>query len=81
MFIVHFLNDKWEPCHVLVRFFEMANTFGIAMALQLNDLVAKHGLDVHVIAYIKNKRNIFFNVTFTLIFIISCEVSGLLALL
>jgi hypothetical protein len=54
--IVHFLNDKWEPSHVLVGFFEI----GIAMALQLNDLVAKHGLNVCVIAYIQNKRNIFF---------------------
>jgi hypothetical protein len=78
--IAHFLNDKWEPCHVLVGFFEIGNTFGIAMALQLNNLVTKHGHNVHVIAYIKNKRNIFFNMTFALIFIVSCEFSGLLAL-
>jgi hypothetical protein len=49
------------------------------MALQLNDLVARHGLNVRVIVYIKNKRNIFFNMTFALMFIISCEVSRLLA--
>jgi hypothetical protein len=51
------------------------------MVLQLNDLVAKHGLNVRVIAYIKTKKNIFLNMTFTLIFIVSYEVSGLLALL
>ncbi len=78
--IVHFLNDKWEPCHVPIGFFEIGNTFGIAMTLQLNDLVTKHGLNVHVIACIKNKRNIFFNMTFALIFIMSCEFLGLLGL-
>jgi hypothetical protein len=50
------------------------------MALQLNDLVTKHRLDVRVIAYIKNKRNIFFNMIFVLIFIMSYEGSSLLAL-
>ncbi len=50
---------------MLVGFFEIGNTFGIALALQLNDLVTKHGFNVCVIAYIKNKKNIFFNMTFT----------------
>jgi hypothetical protein len=31
--IAHFLNDKWEPCHALVGFFEIGNTFGIAMTM------------------------------------------------
>jgi len=38
VFIVHFLNDKWEPCHVTIGFFEIVDTFGSAMALQMNDV-------------------------------------------
>jgi len=31
--IVHFLNDKWEPCHVIVKFFETVDTSRNAMAI------------------------------------------------
>ncbi len=31
--IVHFLNDKWEPCHVTIGFFYITNTSGSAMVL------------------------------------------------
>jgi hypothetical protein len=31
--IVHFLNDKWETCHIIVRFFETIDPFGNVMAL------------------------------------------------
>jgi hypothetical protein len=33
VFIMHFLNDKWEPCHVTIGFFEITDTYGSAMAL------------------------------------------------
>jgi hypothetical protein len=25
VFIVHFLNDKWEPCDITIDFFETTN--------------------------------------------------------
>ncbi len=25
VYIVHFLNEKWEPCHVTIGFFETTN--------------------------------------------------------
>jgi len=31
--IGHFLNDKWESCHVIVRLFETIDTFENAMAI------------------------------------------------
>jgi hypothetical protein len=40
--IVRFLNDKWEPCHVTLGFFEIVNTSRNVMVLQMNDLLAKH---------------------------------------
>jgi hypothetical protein len=27
VFIVHFLNDKWEPCNVTIGFFETTKNF------------------------------------------------------
>ncbi len=41
--IVHFLNDQWEPCHITIGFFEIVDITGSAMALQVNDVLAKHG--------------------------------------
>jgi hypothetical protein len=26
VYIMHFLNEKWEPCHVTIGFFETTNT-------------------------------------------------------
>ncbi len=39
--IVHFLNDKWEPCHVTIGSFEIVETFGNAMFLQINEVLAR----------------------------------------
>jgi len=75
--IVHFLNDKWEPCHVIVRFFETINTFGNAMAIQMNNVFAKHGLNIHVLTYVKDKGNDLATMTFALTFVVSCEILGL----
>jgi hypothetical protein len=45
VFIVHFLNDKWELCHVTIGFFEIVETSKNVMALQVNEVFAKHGLN------------------------------------
>lgn len=47
------------------------------MALRVNDIIAKHGLNTRVLVYVKNERNIFFTRTSTLTSIVSCEVLGL----
>jgi hypothetical protein len=77
--IVHLLNDKWEPCYVIVEFFEIADRFGNAMVIQVNDVFAKHGLSTHILAYVKNERSNLATMTFALTFVVSCEVLGLLA--
>jgi hypothetical protein len=53
--IMHFLNDKWEPCHITIGFFEIVNTSGNAMALQINDVLAKYGLNLRIIAYVNDE--------------------------
>ncbi len=52
VFIVHFSNHKWEPCHVIIRFYETTNASNSAMPLQVNDLFTKHGFNfvlLHII--------------------------------
>jgi hypothetical protein len=51
------LNDKWEPCYVITSFFEITKTFGNAMGLQVNEMLAKHGFNVEVITYFKDEGN------------------------
>jgi len=77
IFIVHFLNDKWECCHVIVRFFETINTFGNVMAIQMNNVFAKHGLNIHVLAHVKDEGNNLATMTSALTFVVSYEVLGL----
>ncbi len=43
--IVHFLNDKWEPCHVIVGCFETTKPFRSVMALQVNEVLINHGFN------------------------------------
>jgi hypothetical protein len=43
--IVHFLNDKWEPCHVTIGFFETTEPFRSVMALQVNEVLINHGFN------------------------------------
>jgi hypothetical protein len=62
--IMHFLNDKWEPCHVItISFFEITNTSGSTMALQVNELLTKHELNSQVIIYVKDEGNHFSTMT------------------
>jgi len=58
-------------------FFETTNTFGNAIALQFNDVLAKYELAIWIIAYVKNEGDNLNIMTTTLISIISCETLGL----
>ncbi len=70
--IVHFLNNKWE----LDGFFEIVNTFGNAMALQVNDVVAKYRFNVQIIAYAKHEGGNFNTMTNALTSVVSYETLG-----
>jgi hypothetical protein len=59
--IIHFLNDK---CHVIIEFFETTNKSGNAMVIQMNNVFAKHGLSIHILAYVKNEGNNLATMTF-----------------
>jgi hypothetical protein len=72
---VHFLNDKWEPCRVIINLLETTKTFKSVMALQVIEVLAKHGFNVGVIV---NVKDLFSTMINTLIFVVSCEVLGLI---
>jgi hypothetical protein len=38
--VVNYIKKKWKPCHVTMTIFEVHETFGVAMAIQLKDLFA-----------------------------------------
>ncbi len=72
VFIMHFLNDNWwEPCHVIVGFFEIANTSRNAIVLQENNVLVKHMFDIYVFAYVRDERNNLSTMTFILTSIVS----------
>jgi hypothetical protein len=75
--IVHFLNEKWEPCHITVGFFETIDLFGNAMALQVNDVFAKYGFNIQIIAYVKDEGGDLNTMTNALTYVVSYETLGL----
>jgi hypothetical protein len=78
--LVHFLNSKWEYCHVTIDFFETTNTTRSAMALQVNDVFTKYNLNSWIITYIKDEGNNLLTMTMVLIFIVWCEPLNLIIL-
>jgi hypothetical protein len=52
-------------------FFEIANTFRNAIALQENNVLVKHMLDVYVLAYVRDERNNLSTMTFILTSVVS----------
>jgi hypothetical protein len=48
------------------------------MALKMNNVLRKYELNVCVFAYVKDERNNLFTMNYALIYILFCEVLGLL---
>jgi hypothetical protein len=69
--IVHFLNDNRKFCHVTKGFFKIVETTKGVLALQMNDLLVKHGFNVHVLVYVKDQTNNLSIMTFTFTLIVS----------
>ncbi len=71
-----FFINKWEPRHVTMNFFEKTKNFKSSMALQLIEVLAKHGFNVGVIVYVNAEGGNFSTMINTLVFVVSCEVFG-----
>jgi hypothetical protein len=54
-----------------IGYVEIVETSGNAMVLQVNEVLAKHGLNVRVIAYVKDEGGNLSTMTTTLTFVVS----------
>jgi hypothetical protein len=54
--ILNFLNDKWEPCHIIVDFSDCKHFWEW-------HVLAKYGLNVWIIVYVKAERDNFNTMT------------------
>jgi hypothetical protein len=59
-----------------MNFFEKTKNFKSSMALQLIEVLAKHGFNVGVIVYVNAEGGNFSTMINTLVFVVSCEVFG-----
>ncbi len=73
VFVMNFLNQSWTPKHVIVSLFEMNETNGQNMVIQLDSLLSKFGLMHNLSAYVKEKGNNLTTTTSTLCSIIDFE--------
>jgi len=71
--MMNFLNQSWTLKHAIVSLFEVNETNGQSMVIQLESLLSKFGLMHHLIAYVKEKGNNLMTTTFTLCSIIDFE--------
>ncbi len=49
------LQESWTPMHVTVDLFEVNETSGQSMAIQLESLLSKFGLMYRVITFVKDE--------------------------
>ncbi len=75
--VVHFLNHNWELGHVTIGFFEIIETSGVAMAIQMNEVVVAYGLNVKILTYVKDEGINLSIMTSVLTFVVSCKLLGL----
>ncbi len=71
--IVSFINNLWEPTHVIVGIFEVHNTIGVAIANQVKVLLDIFGLLNKVIAYVEDERSNLNTLTLALINVVTCS--------
>jgi hypothetical protein len=68
------LNYNWILCHVIAIFFEIANKIKNVMALQVNNIITKHGLNIYVLGYVKDERSNLSTMISTLTYVVPHEV-------
>jgi hypothetical protein len=53
--VINYLDESWIPLHHIVGLFEVQETRGSAMVLQLQGLLENFGLIHHVFAFMKDE--------------------------
>jgi len=70
--IVNFINISWEPRHLTIKFFEVHNIVGVAMANHVKSLLDSFGLLDKIIAHVKDEKSNLNTLTFALTSIVYC---------
>jgi hypothetical protein len=71
--IILFLNHNWELGHVTIDLFETSKTSRAAMAIQVNEVLATYGLNVKILAYVKDEGNNISTMISVITFVVSCK--------
>ncbi len=70
--VVNFIDNLWEPTHVIVVIFEVHNTIGVAITNQVKVLLDVFGLLNKIIAYVKDEGSNLSTLTLALINVVTC---------
>jgi len=71
--MIIFLNESWNPIHVIVGLFEVDETIIKSMVVWFKTLLSKFGLVHRVITFVKNDGNSLGTMATTICFIIICQ--------
>jgi hypothetical protein len=71
--VVNFIDNLWEPTHVIVVIFEVHNTIGVAITNQVKVLLDVFGLLDKIIAYVKDEGSNLSILTLVLINVVTCS--------
>ncbi len=71
--MINFLNNDWQPKHVIIGLFEAIETTSQALVRSLIELLDKYGLKKKIIAYVKDEGSNFNAMTTALKDVINCE--------
>ncbi len=55
--VINFINSMGVPCHVVVGPFQATNTFGVAMIVQVKDLLSSYNLLDKLITCVKDEND------------------------
>jgi len=70
--VINFLNESWIPMYVTMGLFQVHETSGQSMVIQLESLLSNFGL-MHCDCIVKNECSNLIAMAFTLHLIINCE--------
>jgi len=71
--VINFVNESWNPIHVIMGLFEVDETIGKSMVAWFKSSRSKFGLMHHVIRFMKDEGNNLSTMATALCFIIICQ--------
>jgi hypothetical protein len=70
--VINFIHSQWVPYHVTMGLFETTNMSGVAMIVQVKELLSSYNLLYKLIAYVKDEGGNLSTLAQALTFMVSC---------